>query len=59
MVIVHCRSFNQFIVIIAGLAVGCISPLEACMVPSSTMKPGPQGEGIQVGSSSGASGPCF
>lgn len=59
MVIVHCRSFNQFIVIIAGLAVGCISPLEACMVPSSTMKPGPQGEDIQVGSSSGASGPCF
>lgn len=39
--------------------VGGLSTLEACMVPSGSMKASPWGGGIQVGSSLRVSGPCF
>jgi hypothetical protein len=52
-------SFIGPIANIVGLAVGCLSSLEAYMVPSGTMKASPQGVGIQVGSNSRASWPCL
>lgn len=38
--------------------VGCLPPLEACTVPSDTMKSTPQEGGSQFSSISRASGPC-
>lgn len=36
---------------------GCPTPLEACLVPSGTLRASPEGKNIQVSSNSGTSGP--